>query len=356
VRWPYYLSPLIPAAIVLRLLDAPETLVFFTSALALIPPAALMGYATEELAARSGPGIGGILNVTFGNAPELIVALFALNEGLHEVVKASLVGSVIGNILLVLGAAMLFGGRKLGEQRFEVGAVRVQTRMLLVAAVAPVALAAYTLASGGDLPSVHETRAGFAPGVERLSVILAGLLIVLYAVSLRSSLREYSKLADEIESSKEGWSVRRSISALALAAVLVGLMSEILVHSIAAASETIGLSQFFVGAIVIAIVGNAAEHWVAVLVALKDKMDLSVSIAIGSSAQVAMLVTPLLMLASFVIGPGPMPLVLNGLELAAISLSVLIAAYVTHNGRTTWREGAQLLALYAALAVTFALA
>jgi Ca2+:H+ antiporter len=355
VSWPYYLTPLIPAAIVLELAGASPTLVFFVSAVGLIPPAALMGDATEELAARAGPGIGGILNVTFGNAPELIIAMFALSEGLHEVVKASLIGSVIGNILLVLGASMLVGGLKVGRaQRFETSAVRMQTRMLLVAGAAPVALAVYHLAAGGSLPGVHAER--FDPGgaIETLSAIVAAILIVVYAVTLRSSLREYSRLA-EIEEKHEGWSVRRSLAALAISAVFVGLMSEILVGSIAEASETIGLSEFFIGAVIVAIVGNAAEHWVAVLVAAKDKMDLSVAIAIGSSAQVALLVAPVLVLASFVIGPGPMPLLLNPFELGALVLSVLIAAWFTHDGRTTAREGAQLLVLYAALAVTFAL-
>jgi Ca2+:H+ antiporter len=354
LSWPYYLTPLIPAAIVLDLVGAPATVIFFVAALGLIPPAALMGDATEELAARSGPGVGGILNVTFGNAPELIVALFALGAGLHEVVKASLIGSVIGNILLVLGASMLVGGLQQGPQRFSTSAVRLQTRMLLIAGAAPLALAAFALASGESLPTVHAERVSFGGTVELVSAIVCGLLILGYALSLRASLREYQRLA-EIEEEHEGWSVRRSVAMLAIAGVLVGLMSEILVGSIAAASETIGLSEFFIGAVVVAIVGNAAEHWVAVLVAAKNQMDLAVSIAIGSSAQVALLVAPLLVLASFAIGPGTMPLVLNAYELAALGLSVLLAAWFTRDGRTTWQEGLQLLVLYLALALTFAL-
>ena len=350
MSWPYYLAPLIPASIVMRLLGAPDTLVFFTSALGLIPPAALMGEATEELAARAGPGVGGILNATFGNAPELIVSLFALGAGLHEVVKASMIGSVIGNVLLVLGAAMLAGGRRFGEQGFEQSAVRDQTRMLLIAGFLVLAPAAYVLAGGHALPGVHAERVGFGAGVERLSIALAVVLIVIYAIGLRSSLREYAKLT-EIELPHGVWSVRRSIVVLALAGVLVGVMSEVLVHSIASASNSLALSHFFVGMIILSIVGNAAEHWVAVLVAMKDKMDLSVAIAIGSGAQVLLLVTPLLVLASFVVGPAPMPFVLNGLELGTIVLTVLVAAWFTRNGRTTWRQGVQLLGLYAALTV-----
>jgi Ca2+:H+ antiporter len=355
VSWPYYLTPLIPAAIGLELAGASETLVFCVSALGLIPPAALMGDATEELAARSGPGVGGILNVTFGNAPELIIALFALGEGLDEVVKASLIGSVIGNILLVLGASMLVGGMKNGRQSFQPSAVRMQTRMLVVAGIAPLALAAYELASGGSLPSVDAERVDFGSTVEILSAFLAVLLIAYYAVNLRSSLKEYARLA-EVDEEHEGWSTRRAIAALAIAGVLVGLMSEILVGSISAASHTLGLSEFFIGAVIVAIVGNAAEHWVAVLVAHRNQMDLSVAIAVGSSAQVALLVTPLLVLASFVIGPAPMPLVLNAYELAALVLSVFLAEWLLRDGKTTAREGGMLLALYGALALTFLLA
>jgi Ca2+:H+ antiporter len=356
--WPYLLVPFIVLAVVLDALSASDTLIFIASALGIIPTAALMGRATEELAARSGPGVGGFLNVTFGNAPELIIALFALGNGLHELVKATLIGSVIGNILLVLGAAMLVGGLGRERQRFNPTMVGVQSSMLLVAGAAFVMPAILQLAGGHGLPSVGPELFSFGSGVEVLSGLLAGVLIVIYLSGLLFSFRTHREdFNPEYEQGDTwGWTVRTSVVILAVAGVAVGLMSEILVHSIAAASEGLGLSEFFIGAIVVAIVGNAAEHWVAVLVARKDKMDLSINIAVGSGAQVALFVTPVLVLAAFLIGPGPMPLVFNGYELGAMVLAVLIAQWVTHEGESTWLEGVQLLAVYVILAIVFAFA
>ncbi len=357
--WPYLLVPFIPIAIVLDVAGASAVAIFFTSALGVIPTAALMGRATEELAARSGPGIGGLLNVTFGNAPELIIAFFALREGLQEVVKASLVGSILGNILLVMGAAMLVGGLKRDRQRFERTAASAQSAMLLLAAVALVMPAIFELVEGRGLPSPGAERIDYDGTVEMLSVAVALVLIVSYAAGLLFSLRTHRGLfnpphaAEDAQEELEPWPVRRSVFALALAGVAVGVMSEILVGSISEAAETIGLSEFFIGVIVVAIVGNAAEHWVAVLVAYKDKMDLAVNIAIGSSAQIALFVAPVLVLMSWVLGPHPMALVFNGFELGAVLLAVLIANHVTNEGETTWFEGFQLLAVYAVLGLAF---
>jgi Ca2+:H+ antiporter len=353
--WPYLLVPFIPIAIVLELTHSSEAAVFFTSALGIIPTAALMGRATEELAARSGPGIGGLMNVTFGNAPELIIALFALGHGLHEVVKASLIGSILGNILLVLGASMFVGGLGRERQRFNRTAASVQTSMLLLAAVALVMPATFQLVDGGGLPAVGAERVSFGSTVETLSAIVAGLLMITYVAGLVFSLRTHKDIFNPEYEDEDtwGWSVRRSVIMLAVAGVAVGVMSEVLVGSISAASESLGLTEFFIGAIVVAIVGNAAEHWVAVIVARKDKMDLSVNIAIGSSAQIALFVAPLLVLVSFFIGPDPMPLVLNGFELAGVVLAVLVANYVTTEGESTWFEGVQLLAAYAVFVAVF---
>ncbi|MGB2712476.1 MAG: calcium/proton exchanger [Conexibacter sp.] len=357
--WPYLLVPFIPVAIVVDLLHASPVVVFTCSALGVIPTAALMGRATEELAARSGPGIGGLLNVTFGNAPELIIALFALEAGLHEVVKASIIGSVIGNILLVLGASMFVGGLGRDRQRFSRTSAAAQSGMLLLAVVALMMPAIFELVEGKGLPLPGAERVVYDSTVEQLSLAVAVVLMLSYGAGLLFSLRTHRDLfnppADEQEHG-EPWSVRRSVAALALAGVAVGGMSEILVGSISEAAESIGLTEFFVGAIVVAIVGNAAEHWVAVLVARKDKMDLAVNIAIGSSAQIALFVAPVLVLASFVLGPGPMPLVFNGFELGAVFLAVLIAIHVTNEGESTWFEGIQLLAVYAVLALAFAFA
>jgi Ca2+:H+ antiporter len=353
--WPYLLTPLIPAAVALDIAGAPAGVIFVTSALGIVPTAALMGRATEELAARSGPGIGGLLNVTFGNAPELIIALFALGQGLHEVVKASIVGSIIGNILLVLGAAMLAGGLKWEKQTFSRTGASVQTSMLLLAAAALLMPAIFELVEGKGLPHPGAEIVDYGSTVEHLSLAVAAVLIVTYLLGLVFSLKTHRDIFNPEYGDEDsfGWSTRTSVLALAGAGVLVGVMSEVLVGSISEASHSIGLSEFFIGVIVVAIVGNAAEHWVAVLVAMKNKMDLSVNIAIGSSAQVALFVAPILVLASFFIGPHPLALVFNGFELGAVLLAVLIANYVTQDGESTWFEGIQLLAVYLVFGLAF---
>jgi Ca2+:H+ antiporter len=332
--WPYLLVPFIPLAIALDLANASATAIFFTAALGIVPTAALMGLATEELAARSGPGIGGLLNVTFGNAPELIIALFALGEGLQEVVKASIIGSILGNILLVLGGAMLVGGIGRDRQYFNATAANVQSLMLFLAAAAMVMPAIFELVEGQGLPSVNAERVDYGSTVEQLSVAVALVLAGTYLAGLLFSLRTHRDIFnppdERTEETTFGWSARRSVLMLAIAGVAVGVMSEVLVGSIAEASASVGLSEFFIGVIVIAIVGNAAEHWVAVLVAYKNKMNLAVNIAIGSSAQVALFVAPILVFASFVLGPEPMALVFNGFEMGALLFAVLIANHVTH--------------------------
>jgi Ca2+:H+ antiporter len=353
--WPYLLTPLILVAVALEFAHAGATIIFVVSALAIIPTAALMGRATEELAAKSGPGIGGFLNVTFGNAPELIIALFALNAGLQEVVKASIVGSILGNMLLVLGASMLVGGLKRDKQTFNRTSAGVQTTMLLLAGGALLMPAIFELVEGQGLPGVDAESIDYDSTVEHLSLATAIVLIGTYALGLLFSMKTHRALfnPEYEEEDTWGWSVRTSMIALAVAGVLVGLMSEILVGSISEASESIGLSEFFVGAIVVAIVGNAAEHWVAVLVAAKDKMDLAVNISIGSSAQIALFVAPVLVIASFLMGDHPMPLVFNGFELGAIVLAILVANQVTSDGESNWFEGAQLLALYFLVGLAF---
>ena len=354
--WPYLFTPFIPAAIALELAHADATLIFFVAAIGIVPTAALMGLATEELAAKSGPGIGGLLNVTFGNAPELIIALFALNAGLQEVVKASIVGSIIGNILLVLGASMLVGGLKHQRQRFNPQAANIQATMLFLAAGALLMPAIFELVEGQGLPSPAAELVDYGSTVEKLSLAVAIVLMGTYLLGLLFSLRTHKDLFNPPYEEHEegfGWSIRRSVIFLFVAGAAVGLMSEVLVGSISEAAESIGLSEFFVGVIVVAIVGNAAEHWVAILVAYKNKMDLAVNIAIGSSAQIALFVAPVLVIASYFIGVGPMPLVFNGFELGGILLAILVAQVITHDGESNWFEGVQLLALYAILGIAF---
>ena len=353
----YFLGVFIPVAVVLELVHAGPVVIFGAAALAVIPCAAVMGEATEAIAARTGPGIGGLLNVTFGNAPELIIAFFALLKGLQEVVKASIVGSIIGNILLVMGAAMLIGGLPREKQTFSRTAANAQSAMLMLALAALIFPAIFQLIHGGGLPRRGRgagrlrlgPRESLARGVDHPAAELRGRARVL-AQNARGVFNPY---AGDEEEEAHHWPVGRAATYLAVSAVAVGLMSEILVGSISEASEEIGLSEFFVGVFIVAIVGNAAEHWVAVLVAAKDKMDLAVNIAIGSSAQIALFVAPVLVLLSFVVGPEPMALVFNGYELGALLFAVLIANLVTQEGESNWFEGVQLLALYAVLGLVF---
>jgi Ca2+:H+ antiporter len=353
----HYLAVFIPGAIALELAHASPLLIFSAAALGVIPCAAVMGEATEAIAAKSGPGIGGLLNVTFGNAPELIIAFFALLEGLQEVVKASIVGSIIGNVLLVMGAAMVVGGWSRDKQTFSQTAAHAQSAMLTLALAALIFPALFQLIHGGSLPGVGDEHVDFGSDLEKLSLGVACVLLVTYVAGLWFSLRThravFNPFGGEDEEEAHHWPVKRAAIYLALAAVAVGVMSEILVGSISEASQDIGLSEFFVGVFIVAIVGNAAEHWVAVLVAAKNKMDLAVNIAIGSSAQIALFVAPILVLASFVVGDDPMALVFNGYELGALLFTVLIANLVTQDGESNWFEGVQLLALYAVLGLVF---
>ncbi|HEV3001268.1 MAG TPA: calcium/proton exchanger [Solirubrobacteraceae bacterium] len=355
--WPYLLVPFIPAAVALELGHAEATLVFAAAAAGVIPTAALMGRSTEELAARTGPGIGGFLNVTFGNAPELIIAFFALEKGLQEVVKASLIGSILGNVLLVMGAAMLVGGLSRERQFFDRTAAMVQVIMLLLAAAALLLPSVFELIDGGRLPAVGERDVNYPNDIEEMSAIVAAILLATYLLGLLFSMKTHRALFNpphgEDDHAGGAWSIRRSVLTLAIAGVAVGLMSEILVGSLEEAAETFHLSEFFVGLIVVAIVGNAAEHWVAIYFAAKDKMDLAVNISIGSSAQIALFVAPVLVLLSFAIGPHPMSLVFNGFELVAVLLAILVANFVVNEGESTWFEGVQLLALYALMGAVF---
>jgi Ca2+:H+ antiporter len=355
VRPIYYLSALAPVAVGLKIAESGTTIVFFCSALAIVPAASLMSNATEELSARSGPGVAGLVNVTLGNAPELIIAFIALVKGLQEVVKASLVGSIIGNSLLVLGAAMLAGGRKRTTQTFDRTAAQSYSGLLVVTVTALILPALLVLARGHRLPAINEARHVFGAQVEHLSLAVGVVMIAIYVAGLLFSLRTHRDLFSPTaaEPSRALWSLNRSIVTLAGSGVLIGAMSWLLVGSIEHAAHAVGFSQFFVAAFIVAIVGNAGEHYVAIAVAVKDKMDLAVSIAIGSSAQIGLFVTPVLVILSFLVGPAPMALVFNGYEIAALILAALISTTLISDGESTWFEGVQLLGVYALLGVLF---
>ena len=357
VMWPYYLVPFIPVAIVLELFVHPDpTWVFVTAALGVIPTAAMMGLATEELASKTGPGLGGLLNVTFGNAPEMIIALFALNAGLYEVVKASIVGAILGNVLLIMGLGMLLGGWKRDKQTFNQTAVSSVVLMLFLAVAVMVLPGLFAMINGQGLPRVEDQLLSFGSDIESISLIASLILLGTYMAGLLFSLRTHRAIfnpGSEEHNSPLAWSARKALIALALAGVAVGVMAHLLVGSLESVAVSFGLSEFFVGIIIVAIVGNAAESWVSVLYATRDKMDMSVHIAVGSATQLALVVAPTLVIASYVIGPQPMALVFNGYEMAGLVIAVLAAHLVVQEGESNWFEGLQLLALYAALAVVF---
>jgi len=272
--------------------------IFAASGLAILPLAGWMGRATEHLAERLGEGVGGLLNATFGNAAELIIALVALQAGLYDVVKASIAGSIIGNILLVMGAAMLAGGLRYKEQKFNTEGARAEAGMLTLVAIALILPAAYRVAMG------QGAAAGLVPLSLAISVVLLGVygLFLLYSLRTHAGLFRGSHTADDEHG--PSWSVARAGGVLAAATVGIAWMSELLVGSIQPAAASLGLGSAFVGVFVVAILGNAAEHATAITVALKNRMDLALSIAIGSSIQVALFVAPVLVLASLAVGPG----------------------------------------------------
>jgi Ca2+:H+ antiporter len=339
----------VPIAIALEHLT-PERhlLIFLASALAILPLAGWMGHATEQLAVKLGEGVGGLLNATFGNAAELIIAIAALRAGLHTVVKASLVGSIVGNILLVLGASMLAGGLRHREQHYNVAGARSQATMLMLAAIALILPAAYRFAVGG-----HTT-----PGIGSLSIWISFVLLAVYAANLVYALVTHADLfagsheADAGEHA-EPWSTGRSAAVLAGATAAIAWMSEILVGAIEPTAQELGLGDAFVGIFVVAILGNAAEHFTAITAAMKNRMDLSLSIAIGSSVQVALFVAPLLVLASLAVGPTPMDLAFNGGMVLTVLLSILVTGQVAGDGRSDWLNGVQLLAVYLILGLAY---
>jgi Ca2+:H+ antiporter len=340
----------IPIAIGLEYL-APEhhLLVFLACSLAILPLAGWMGRATEQLAERMGEGVGGLLNATFGNAAELIIAVAALRAGLHDVVKASIAGSIVGNILLVLGAAMLAGGLRYPEQHFNATGARSQATMLTLAAIALILPAAYQIVPGTD------ASGGIGPLSVTISVVLllVYLLFLVFTLVTHSSLFAGTYVPEEGEAHTPPWKVGRSVLVLVAATAAIAWMSEILVGAIEPTAHTFGLSNAFVGVFVVAILGNAAEHATAIAAALKNRMDLSLSIAIGSSVQVALFVAPVLVLLSHVLGPRPMDLTFRGGLVLSVLLAVLITGQVAGDGRSDWIKGVQLLAAYLVLGLSF---
>lgn len=338
-----------------QLLHWSGTAIFACSALAIVPLAGMMGEATEELGARLGAGAGGLLNATFGNAAELILALVALRAGHIEVVKASLTGSIIGNALLVLGVAMIAGGARRERQTFDRAAASASSTLLTLAAIGLVVPAVFHYVSEleraeGTLSPVRQ-----ATSEHGLSLFIAIVLFITYLLSLLFALRTHKHLyaGGPAEPAHGAVDTRRALLTLLAATGLIAWMSELLVGAVEAATHALGLTEVFVGVIVVAIVGNAAEHSTAVIVAMRDKMDLALNIAIGSSIQIALFVAPVLVFASHVLAPRPMDLRFSPFEVLAVLAAVGAVNLVSQDGESNWLEGALLVAVYLVLAVAF---
>jgi Ca2+:H+ antiporter len=348
---------LVPIALVLRwLMPEQHTAVFFASVLAIVPLAALMGRATEVLADRLGGGIGGLLNATFGNAAELIIGALALRAGLFDLVKASLTGSIISNVLLVFGASAIVGGTKHSIQRFNHTAASLGTTMLFLSATGLVVPAVFHWVSR-NTPNPPELK---------LDTSIAVVLFSTYCISLLFKLKTHRQLyghapeasaEDEGEATEEAAArtanVRRAIGTLLVATIGVVLMSELLVDEVTETARRLGMSELFIGVVIVALVGNAAEHYSALVMAAQNKMDAALAIAVGSSTQIALFVGPALLFLSYLIAPHPMDLLFSVFEIAAIVLAVLTIVFIAHDGETHWMEGVQLIAVYLILVLGF---
>jgi Ca2+:H+ antiporter len=339
----------VPVAIVLEVMHADPIWSFAASALAIIPLAGLMGKATEHLAEHLGAGLGGLLNASFGNAAELIIAFMALRAGLLDVVKASITGSIIGNILLVLGLSVLAGGLRYERQEFNRTAAGLGATLLALSAIGLVVPAIFHLIMRGH-PNPHE---------QELSLEIAIVLFVTYLLSLIFTLRTHRHLyagettqAHNEALGTETWSQGKATLVLLAATVLVALMSEFLVGAVEHTARTLGMTDVFVGVILVAIIGNAAEHSTAVLMALKNQMDLAINIAVGSSIQIALFVAPVLVFAGYLFGQ-PMNLLFTIFEVVSVAISVGVVSLISMDGESNWMEGVQLVAVYIILALAF---
>ncbi len=338
------LAVCIPLAIILELTHANPVLIFIVAAVGVVPLAGMIGQSTESLAEKVGQRIGGLLNATLGNAAELIISLVALRAGLVSLVLASITGSILGNLLLVLGLSLLVGGIKNGKQTFSRANAGIDATLLILSVIVL------------GIPSLFNwtIEPNFA-AAEGLSIGASIAMLVMYGLVILYSFTSQSGHDDPVlreAHSTSLWSTRHALIILTIAVLLIVFLSEILVGAVEYVTETLHLSEFFIGIILIPIIGNAAEHLVAVQVAIKDKMDLSLSIAIGSSLQIALFVAPLLVFLSLMMG-NPMKLEFNQFELAAMAAASFIAAFVSLDGESIWLEGAMLLTVYVVLALGF---
>ncbi len=337
-----WLLVFVPVAIVLEIVHGEPVAIFTTSALAVLPLAVLMGHATEELAVRSGPQLGGFLNATFGNLAELIIAFFLILEGQLAIVKASLTGAIIGNVLLILGLSFLAGGWRRRQQTFSLASAELHSSALVIAVIALLMPALFY--ASGDVTTFR---------TEAVSVGVSVVLMLTYAFSLLFSMKTHRSLfAHEGGHEEATWSLRRAITTLAVATVFVAVMSEFLVGALNHTVESLDLSPLFVGLIIVPLISNAAEHASAILLAAKDKMSVSIEIAIGSSVQIALFVAPVLVFLSL-LTDHHLDLIFTGFEIAAVAFSAAILSFIALDGRSNWFEGVLLLAAYVIMAISF---
>ena len=346
----HWLFAFLPIAVALDHAHVAPPLVFFSAALAIIPAASMIVRATEQIAHRTGDAVGGLLNATFGNAPELIIATVALKAGLMELVRASIIGAILANLLLALGVSMLLGGVRHREQRYNPDASRAYSSLMLLAVISLI------------VPSAFEgyfSAAEFSAQVLSLNTAMAVLLLVTYGLYLVFMLRTHPELFKSAGGTKaehaEGpvWGLPRAIGSLVGASLLAAWMSEILVGAAEGTGEALGMSQAFIGLVLVAVVGGAAESLSAIAAGRKNKMDLSIGIALGSSIQIALFVAPVLVLLSWLIAPEPLRLAFHRAELGALLLTVLIGAFVAADGRANWYKGTQLIVVYLGIALMF---
>ena len=343
-----WLLAFIPITLGLERAHVAAPLIFFSAALAIVPIAALIVRATEQISTRTGDAVGGLLNATFGNAPELIIATVALRAGLMDLVRASIIGAILANLLLALGVSMLLGGIRHKDQRYNADASRVYSSMMLLAVI--------TLIVPGAFERLF-SDSQFIQQTQHLNTALAVLLLVAYALYLVFMLKTHPQLFKSAEGTKgahhEGpaWSLRRAIGTLVGASVLAAWMSEILVGAAEGTGKAMGMSQAFIGLVLVAIVGGAAESLSAIAAGRKNKMDLSIGIALGSSIQIALFVAPVLVLLSWAIAPQPLTLSFHRVEVGALLLTVLIGTVVAGDGRANWYKGVQLIVVYLAIAL-----
>ncbi len=339
---PLYLGLIVlPLVVVGELLHWPAVLMFALSIVGIVPLAHLLGVATEVLAARTGPRFGGLINATLGNAAELIITLMALRAGFLELVKASITGSIIGNVLLVMGGALLLGGLRHGIQQFDRTAAGIASTQLVLSVVA---LAIPTLFSTAIEP--HHFL------VTELSLSVAAVMMLLYVLGVMFGMRNGHAERTAVQPGP-AWSLRRALLLLTLATGGIVWLSEVLVGVIEPTVAALGMSEFFIGIIVVPIIGNAAEHLVAISAARKNQMDLSMEITLGSSIQIALFVAPILIFLSLALAPEPLTLVFHPFELAALAAAAVVASLIAADGRTNWMEGAQLLGVYLIIALAF---